>query len=442
MTGSSGGNGRAWVTLRLQVSTPVFNGGAMAAGPVRAVSAGVGIRVPSLRGAMRFWFRAFTGSHLAPDPSSATALAALAAAEAHIFGSVAKPSAVRMRMHPRRPSERQTAVEAGDRVSIPDFRREATRNGVGYLLGPGLYDSKKRQLQRPYVDAGTCFDLQLRNDGDEESFSLALASLWLLCVYGGLGARARRGFGGLRILDVDGTLPHPWSRGVLTKTDVVYGGPDEDLLRRAKPLAELGQALLAVGLPAAQGSDVRLPASYPVLTDARGALALSCTGNSWADVLTFAGKELRAFRATETYGQNGRRTPEWGAVVQSNRSDHFGLGALGLPVVYSKDPKISVNATCGVRGQGEPPDPREPLRRASPLWLRPVLIGESWQLFSFAFRGVFLPPPGPDGPTVRVFGGPEDDKEVRVKDSDVISRTQEWIHGLKYGRRFAQGNKK
>jgi hypothetical protein len=64
------------------------------------------------------------------------------------------------------------------------------------------------------------------------------------------------------------------------------------------------------------------------------------------------------------------------------------LGALGLPVNY-KDGYV-VNAEHR----------NEKLRRASPLWLRPVGGATGWRLFSFAFLGDFLP--GPDAPSVQL----------------------------------------
>jgi CRISPR type III-B/RAMP module RAMP protein Cmr1 len=57
-----------WTTLTLQVTTPLFNGGADPDG-----SAGLrpdqeaGIRVASIRGSMRFWFRALVGVLTGPD---------------------------------------------------------------------------------------------------------------------------------------------------------------------------------------------------------------------------------------------------------------------------------------------------------------------------------------------------------------------------------------
>ena len=42
-------------------------------------------------------------------------------------------------------------------------------------------------------------------------------------------------------------------------------------------------------------------------------------------------------------------------------------------------------------GQRESPAETEELRRASPLWLRPVGAGDPWRLLTFAFQARFLP---------------------------------------------------
>ena len=49
----------AWTTLTLEVATPLFNGGADQDGSAGFGTANdPGVRVGSIRGAMRFWFRA------------------------------------------------------------------------------------------------------------------------------------------------------------------------------------------------------------------------------------------------------------------------------------------------------------------------------------------------------------------------------------------------
>ena len=73
-----------WTTLNLQVTTPLFNGGADPAGDAGLRAPGeAGLRVASVRGAMRFWFRAFAGAHTGPD------LALLATLERRVFGGIA-----------------------------------------------------------------------------------------------------------------------------------------------------------------------------------------------------------------------------------------------------------------------------------------------------------------------------------------------------------------
>ncbi len=81
-----------WTTLTLQVTTPLFNGGADI-GP----SDGTGIRVSSIRGAMRWWFRALAGAVTGPD------LALLSQLERKVFGGAAagddgRSSPVRLRI--------------------------------------------------------------------------------------------------------------------------------------------------------------------------------------------------------------------------------------------------------------------------------------------------------------------------------------------------------
>ena len=71
-----------WITLTLEVTTPLFNGGADPDGTAGfRPAAEAGVRVASLRGAMRYWFRALAGTIAGPD------LALLARMEEAVFGS-------------------------------------------------------------------------------------------------------------------------------------------------------------------------------------------------------------------------------------------------------------------------------------------------------------------------------------------------------------------
>src|SRR6185437_7746170 len=68
------------------------------------------------------------------------------------------------------------------------------RGDLAYLMGPGLTagsEPKPRQLPPCQLS------LKVRNDGSALHTDLLLSALWALRTFGGIGARARRGFGTL-----------------------------------------------------------------------------------------------------------------------------------------------------------------------------------------------------------------------------------------------------
>ncbi|MGH8921492.1 MAG: type III-B CRISPR module RAMP protein Cmr1, partial [Actinomycetes bacterium] len=80
----------SWTTLTLEVRTPLFGGDDPASDD------GSPVRVPSIRGALRFWFRAVAAGHGVSD------LGALWTDEQAVFGSTHRPSAIGLRVcgHP------------------------------------------------------------------------------------------------------------------------------------------------------------------------------------------------------------------------------------------------------------------------------------------------------------------------------------------------------
>lgn len=439
MTGTS-----AWTTLHMRVSTPLFNGGADPDG-----TAGLrpdqeaGIRPASLRGAMRFWFRALAGIVTGPD------LNLLARIEHAVFGHTDHESPIRLRI-PRQPA---LTYPADSHTFLPRTRTAAPEQAraarwIIYLLGQGLGDLQALALRRPYVGPGQSFDLKLgfaRRDADSEAIAaLAVASLWLACAYGGIGGRVRRGFGGLRILGADGWLPAPWDAASVCSPDlrhyeVLPRGDGKDTLRRLWPTGAAGQCVThlkplvqRIGREYAVTPWAELP-SFPVLSRTH-TLAGTSGGEpfaGWAEVASYAGEQLRRFRASEDYPgakyQPKIKTPEWQAVIHGG-GVHFGLGALGLPVVYKQSNKV--NADRGATAQ---------LRRASPLWLRPVGSADAWRLLSFAFCGAFLP--GPDAPAIYLRRPGGQPKSVTVSDDDITELASAWITGIAADEWFQAGDR-
>ena len=192
-------------TLRLdfKVVTPVFCAGADQNGPAA-------IRPFSIRGALRWFYRALDAN--------------FAAHEGKYFGSTAggqgQASPFTLFVEPR----------AGGTWPSQSYRQElrvqdAMSRGECYL-GYSLYmgdkgrdfehsdrqgkDEKRRQAVPP----GTCFRVfvsptwPVQKDHDNHTFKAWSACLWLFAHLGGLGARARRGFGSLQL--VGWTAEHPW----------------------------------------------------------------------------------------------------------------------------------------------------------------------------------------------------------------------------------------
>jgi CRISPR-associated protein Cmr1 len=439
-----------WITLDLEVTTPLFNGGGDPDGTAGFAPRGeAGLRVASLRGAMRFWFRALAGTVAGPD------LALLARMESAVFGSAqsASPIKLRLRTQPKVSQDRQPPFvappgarpgqgrPAGHGRQAPGARRglgQGRDDGkwVTYLLGQGLADAANRELRRGFVEpGGKRVGVGIWLSGNEAVDTLALASLWLLCAYGGVGARARRGFGGLAITAAPDQLPGEWTPQSLLSPGLDHYErltclwPEEHMAYWQYYLSDLP----GVVAPAPEGDEAwTARPTYPVLSR-RWAPAALRPGNAetaWTRVLGYAGEQYRWFRAREdTPGVQYRpqiKTPEWRTVT--GRADHgFGLGALGLPIVFKRD---GPTAHADRREAGRPVT----LRRASPLWLRAVSDSrQRWKLFSYALQAEFLPPSA----GVHVWTGPRTPGEaLDVTSEDLDERTSAWIDGMRAGTDF------
>jgi len=428
--------------LTLEVTTPLFNGGADPDGTAGfRPPAEAGVRVASLRGAMRFWFRALAGTVAGPD------LELLARMEEAVFGSAqtASPVKMRIRVQPKVSHDREPKFIQGPGSRPGQGRQVGTGrpgSGVGlrqgrddgkwltYLLGQGLADAAARTLRRDFVEPGKPIKVDFRLSGDEAVDTLALASLWLLCAYGGLGARTRRGFGGLAITGSSGDLPGDWTaESVLSPGLDHFEGltclwPGDRMTLWQYYLTDLPHVDVAgpIGDEAWAGRP-----SYPVLSQkwTRAAVRPGNPESDWTRVLGYAGEQYRWFRAREdTPGVPYRpqiKTGEWRNVTGRGNS-RFAIGSLGLPIVFKREgPTVHADHLEGIRAV--------PLRRASPLWLRAVSDdGQRWKLFSYAFQADFL------APSAGVHVWPSRTRqgaEMVVTDDDLVERTDSWINGMR-----------
>lgn len=325
------------------VTTPMFIGDGMQ----QAVS----IRPPSLKGALRFWWRALQWPRLYQQSGAneTSALEQLHQKEAALFGLASNrdgkgiEAGGKARFNLRVENDRSSAYSPREEARNPSFR---------YLLGPGLFPPGGGGLQRQAIKPGGCFTMVLtarpgcRAPTDEQWKSLEEALL-VFGLLGGLGSRARRGLGSVSIQPLtDGSRSVPESK--------------EDYCRVLKELL--------TPLPLAK---VPLPPFTAFSEMSR--LDISCTGNNAVAVLNTLGNQQQLYRRSSSH--NGRVNPRETTKTQSFTSDRKAMLAVanggdpvrapqrmvfGLPHnYYYSTIKVGVSITPPDNGRN---------RRSSPLF--------------------------------------------------------------------------
>lgn len=153
-----------------KITTPLFLGGF---NPKEAAE----IRPPSLKGLLRFWFRTVALSQLG-------SLDSVWATERELFGSTKRQSSFML-----------TVTD----VEVQQAKDPLKGYGLSYL-GYGVIDAKGNPL-RPYLRGGGRFKVRIRAGKrlDKEQLALIIQSIKALGLFGGAGARSRKGFGSLSL---------------------------------------------------------------------------------------------------------------------------------------------------------------------------------------------------------------------------------------------------
>jgi CRISPR-associated protein Cmr1 len=374
--------------VELEAVTPLWIGGA---------SYRAELRPPSMRGVLRFWFRALAGGLLGES------LGDIAAAEGAVFGNTTRSSAVVVRLFG---SPRIGTAVAADVAQLP---------GVNYMFWSVF------QQRRDAILPGERFRLRLharpypfppvevagRKLEMADSFELAAVALWLLLRLGGVGARSRRCAGGMRAITAPAGWPDRLPSLVSTATTP------------AELAAELSQGLKQVRQVAGwAGPPPDNPSSYDILHERVCDLYLAeRTFPTWWEAVNWAGETFRAFRIEHkldasaiaillTQGRLAVRTIQ--------------RAALGLPIGFFFK---SIFAELTDRGV----DSREARRKASASVLPGRGLGRASPVF---FRVVPLTPPGADLPAgyavlMGVFRSVlVPDHELTIKPGDFSLRPQ------------------
>lgn len=151
-----------------EILTPLFLGGADMQQPE--------LRAPSVRGAMRYWYRALVGGTIAPSLDS------LHQMESAIFGSAENGGALSTQLRAK-----GTPAPVSYQKSPPVGKNQPA--GKDYLLWSVAL------AKRPYLAPGEKFDFLLKTGLNENALRHGEVAFWLLANLGAVGARANRGAG-------------------------------------------------------------------------------------------------------------------------------------------------------------------------------------------------------------------------------------------------------
>ncbi|NOX36043.1 MAG: type III-B CRISPR module RAMP protein Cmr1 [Calditrichaeota bacterium] len=334
------------ITFECETITPMFLAGADGRTPE--------LRAPSIKGALRFWWRAMNG-HLP--------LEELRKKEASIFGGVGDKEGK---------SEISIIVSSKeDRNSFGSNLRSDLRlnwrfaggklqgphAGIGYLLYSTILSNRERPYFKPPQNSRPGFQFILQFCALEKKFLIqTISAFWVLTFLGGLGTRSRRGGGNFIIKNVnDGNhliselgidfIPDQMDASAFVQWFLKNFQKVKNIINEKKPTDFVSE--------------------YSNLSISRFILSKDRFPD-WIAALNDIGEKYQEFRF-------------------KHRSDIFDTGVFGLPIVHRR-------GRLKVQGKYN----REQIkRRSSPLIFKIVRLEENlyyWMVLRLA--GEFLPPGG------------------------------------------------
>lgn len=334
--------------------TYMFGGGVEVNGPEKPHDPVTPIRVASIRGQLRFWWRAC-------NPGRAGDVASLRRQEAEIWGSTSRPSATTITVTQQPDGHTPIEIYGPDKKGrcAPLKNHEDIAYGA-FSLKPGEKDRGRvpgtlSRFEHPEFRVS----IRITIHPKEHSISLDEASagveeaLTAWSLFGGLGGRTRRGFGAIERCDHTSTI---------------------DAAR--KFLSELKGRVTPAGVPSLIGATLtpsnKLASAVEAWTDALSLLRSFRQGTNIGRGPGRGNHPGRSFwpEAEEIRLQTDSRAPKHQPL--NNHVRRFPRAAFGLPIIFHFHPGTGDEPNS----RGDPADetlkPVELHRFASPLVLRPV----------------------------------------------------------------------
>ncbi len=335
------------LTAKFHIVTPMFVSGAQ---PTSAE-----LRIPSIKGVLRFWWRAIAWQRLGGD------LAAIQAEEATLFGSTESVSTLKMNLVPGRIPTRSNGVIHLGFAPTNGGGNGCDRPGARYL-GYGLmgaFGKKTGVLERPCLEHGNSFSVQfLSLRPFPKSFVDALELMGLL---GGVGSRVRRGYGSIALESL-----------------AVEPAQEEIHFSRPSKLAHY-QTRLNQLLSLSETGTTNLPSFSAFSSHSR--LDFLCSADDPIEILDIIGRQMQRYRS---WGKTERGNSVNGIPSEKNfEKDHDWIRKISRPEGFY--PRRAIF--------GLPYDkvkPHDSGRRSSPLLIHVHKIGDKFVGMTTVLRSLFL----------------------------------------------------
>ncbi len=328
------------IAFNCRFITPAFLGGANPKGTPE-------LRAPSIKGALRFWWRAMKGHLVQADDNGKPTFQSLLKNDELLFGGinqVKQKSPLTIRV-----VERDMRYTKGG-----DIFRGNQIEGIEYLF----YSLKRYRKDDLGFDSCSKFEVIFScREGNRDVLLKALASFWLLVNLGSLGTRARRCAGAFcidSIEDEKGILKNQFSFfPESTETTITFLNSNFTKIKRL------------IG-----ATDPILFKEYSLLNQEAPAYLSKSTFKTWQEAVNDIGNEMRTIR-------KGKTSP-----IKANRT--FTMETL--------DKKAAFGISVGVFSDNSVTF-EENKRRASPIYLS-VVFNKNTQKFHWIvthLEGAFMP---------------------------------------------------
>lgn len=345
------------ITATYCIVTPMFLGGA----DPRQVDSKI-FRNASLKGALRFWWRALNWGRMLKEASQnkTKALKKLHEEEGRLFGKASDGK-----------DSQQSQVHLSSRLHNAKLGSvgNPSLDSLGYLLGQGLYSFKEKNTRNYLSDGQLELTLTFKPGIQDSDIASVKQAAIALGIFGGLGSRSRKGIGSLSIKAID----------------------DQDNFQKFTTREAITQFIDTLDFSAA--ADAPLSA----LTHATR-VDISITGNDSLKVLEQVGSEQQLYRSygrkfpnKDQHEVNGQKAR------QKFRSDHDNVLAASQGENLQNLPKRAVfglphNYFFSSTGKKVEINSENEGRRASPLFIHiHALENTEFIAIQTLLPGEFLP---------------------------------------------------